>query len=140
MAHPALATISRDLGQPYVENIGGPIGAGLAPGTVSLYFPVEAMAMRTRFRDTALNFIYQVALDLSDGHMQSAAVEIWSNPDEVDSMILNLTLEVDASRDAIRELRYKTLVRVTEWLKDRTEDEKADYGRRVYFGVVPSRP
>ena len=139
MAHTALATNASELGQPYVESLGGTLGTMPALGTVSLYFPVEALPMRTRFRDAALNFIYQVALDLSDGRLQSAAVEVWSNPGEDDSMILNLTLEVDTNRDAIKELRYRTFVKVTEWLGNRTAQEKADYGRRIYFGMVSSR-
>ena len=108
------------------------------PSSVRLYWPLEAIAMRTAFRDSALRFIYQTVLILSDGRLQSAAVEVWSNPGEEDSLTLNLTLEVDADRNTIKALRYETVVKVTEWLKDRAVDEKADYGRRIYFGVVPS--
>ena len=138
MAHSSLAIRGGEVGESFIENPSGHSIPKLVPGTISLYFPVEARAMRTPFRDAALNFIYQTALDLSDDRLKSAIVEVWSSPGEEDSLTLNLTLEVDTNRDAIKALRYETLARVTEWLRSRTEEEKADYGRRVYFGVVPS--
>ncbi len=103
-----------------------------------LDFLPETVVMRTPFRDAALKYIHRTALELADGRLESAVVEVWSYPGEEDSLTLDLTLEVDADRDAIKALRYETLVKVTEWLTGRTEEEKADYGRRVYFGVVPS--
>ncbi len=105
---------------------------------VNLYFPPNVIGMRTRFRDTVLNYIYRTALDLSEGRLESAAVSISSQPDEEDSLTLELTLTVDADWKFIRKLGYDILVKVGDWSKEWSEEERDDYGRRIYFGLVPS--
>ncbi len=105
---------------------------------VSLYFPSEAIAMRTPFRDAALNFIYRAALELSDGRLESAEVSVWSHPDEEDSETLDLILVVDADWEFISKLRYEILVKLGEWSSEWSEERKRDYGRHIYFGFLPS--
>ena len=77
-----------------------------------LYFPPDTKGLRTQFRDSALNYIYRTALALSDGRLESASVSVWSTPDEVDSLTLDLTLTVDADWEFIAKLRPEILVKV----------------------------
>ena len=53
---------------------------------VGLHLSDEASAMRTPFRDSVLNYIYRIVLDLSDGCLEEASVSVWSNPGEEDSV------------------------------------------------------
>lgn len=105
---------------------------------VNLHFSPSAMGMRTHFRDTVLNYIYRTALDLSEGRLEAAEVSISDQPDEEDSLTLELTLTIDADWEFIKKLRYDTLVKLCEWSKDWSEEEREDYGRRIYFGILPS--
>ena len=105
---------------------------------VNLYFLPDTIGMRTHFRDTVLNYMYRTALDLADGRLQSAEVSVSNQPDEEDSLTLELTLTIDADWDFIRRLGHDILVKVGEWSKEWSEEEKDDYARRIYFGLVPS--
>ena len=100
-------------------------------------FAPETAALRTQFRDSVLNYIYRTALGLSDDRLKSASVSVWSAPDEEDSLTLDLTLTVDADWEFITKLRHDILVRVSEWSREWTEEEREDYGRRIYFAILP---
>lgn len=105
---------------------------------VNLYFPPSTIGMRTRFRDNALNYIYRTALALSENRLETAAVSVSSQPDEEDSLTLELTLTIDADWEFIRKLGHDILVRLGEWSKEWSEEEREDYARRIYFGIVPA--
>ena len=94
--------------------------------------------MRTPFRDKVLNYIFRTAQALSEGRLESASVSVSSQPDEEDSLALDLTLTVDADWEFIKKLRYDILVKIGEWSEEWTEADRDDYGRRIYFGLVPS--
>lgn len=104
----------------------------------SIYFPYDALGMTTRFRKRVLQYIYRSALALSEGRLESAAVSVSSQPDEEDSLTLDLTLTIDSDWENIKKLRREILVKIGEWSREWTEDEKDDYGRRIYFGLIPS--
>ena len=104
-----------------------------------LNFPSETMGLRTRFRTTVLNYIFRTALASSGGLLKSAEVSVSSTPDEEDSLTLDLTLTVDADWETIGKLRWDVLVKLGEWSQEWSVEEKEDYGRRIYFGFVPSR-
>lgn len=104
---------------------------------MKLYFPPDALGMLTRFRRRVLNYVYRTALVLSEGRLESAAVSVSSQPDEEDSLTLDLTMTVDADWEYIKKLRREILTNVGEWSKEWTEEEKDDYGRRIYFGLMP---
>ena len=123
---------------PVFDRLDSHFGPQRHRSNVYLYFPPTVIGMRTRFRDTVLNYIYRMALDLSEGRLESAAVSISSQPDEEDSLTLELTLTVDADWEFIRKLGYDILVKVGDWSKEWSEEERDDYGRRIYFGLVPS--
>ena len=120
------------------DRLDSPLSGQRNRSNVNLYFPPNVIGMRTRFRDTVLNYIYRTALDLSEGRLESAAVSISSQPDEEDSLTLELTLTIDADWEFIRRLGYDILVKVGDWSKEWSEEERDDYGRRIYFGLVPS--
>ncbi len=102
-----------------------------------LTFAPETKGLRTQFRDSVLNYIYKTALGLSDDRLKSASVSAWSAPDEEDSITLDLTLTVDADWGFIAKLSHDILVRVSEWSREWTEEEREDYGRRIYFAILP---
>ena len=104
---------------------------------MNLYFPTDALGMLTRFRKKILNYIYRTGLALSEGRLESAAVSVSSQPDEEDSLTLDLTLTVDADWEFIKKLRREILVKVGEWSQEWSKEEKDDYGRRIYFGLIP---
>ncbi|MDE2860004.1 MAG: hypothetical protein OYI31_06290 [Chloroflexota bacterium] len=103
-----------------------------------LHFPLETRGMRTPFRNRVLDFIYRTALDLSGGLLEFAAVSVSSQPGEEDSLTLDLTMTVNAEWELIRELRHGILVKVGEWSQEWSEYEQEDYGRRIYFSLIPS--
>ena len=138
MASPALHLREVRTGRILRDRLDGHLTGQRNRSNVNLYFPPSVIGMRTRFRDTVLNYIYRTALDLSEGRLESAAVSISSQPDEEDSLTLELTLTVDADWKFIRKLGYDILVKVGDWSKEWSEEERDDYGRRIYFGLVPS--
>ena len=105
--------------------------------SLHLHFPSGTKGLQSRFRVRALNYIYRTALGLSDDRLKFASVSVWSTPDEEDSLTLDLTLTVDADWEFIGKLRHDILVKVGEWSQEWSEEDKEDYGRRIYFGIVP---
>ena len=105
--------------------------------SLELYFPPDTRGLRTQFRDLVINYIYRTAMGLSDGRLESASVSVWSAPDEEDSLTLDLTLTLDADWEFIAKLSHDILVRVSEWSREWTEEEREDYGRRIYFAILP---
>ena len=103
----------------------------------ALRFLPDTMGIRTKFRDAALNYIFRAALELCDGRLKSAEVSVSSTPDEEDSLILDLTLTVDADWETIGKLRRDVLVKLGEWSQEWSAEEKEDYGQRIYFGLIP---
>ena len=102
-----------------------------------LRFPAETSWALTPFRKKALNSIYGAALELAGERLASAGVSLISTPDEEDSCHLDLTLAVNADWDTAQALSYGILERVSAWSKEWSEEEQEDYGRWIYFGVIP---
>ena len=103
-----------------------------------LSFPAESMALRTRFRDAALGYIFRSALDISGGRVMLGEVGITEVPDEGDSWTFDLTLTVDGEWEDIEKLRWEVLIRLEEWSKEWSPEEQDDYARRIYFGFIPA--
>lgn len=103
-----------------------------------LHFPLEAECALTSFRRGVLNDIYRTALDLSGERLASAGVSLTSTPDEEDSLHLDLTLTLNADWDAAQRLAQGILDRLGEWSKEWSEEDRQDYGRWIYFGVIPA--
>ena len=105
--------------------------------SLNLYFPPDTRGLRTQFRGLVINYIYRTALGLSGDRLKVASVSVGSTPEEEDSLTLDLTLTVDADWEFIAKLSHDILVRVSEWSREWTEEEREDYGRRIYFAILP---
>jgi hypothetical protein len=103
-----------------------------------LDFPLETEGALTTFRRRVLTYMYRTAFGHAAGSLESASVSLSSTPDEEDSVHLDLTLTVDGDWDAAQKLTQTVLDRVSGWSREWTEEEQADYGRWIYFGVIPS--
>ena len=103
-----------------------------------LYYPLEAEGVLTTFRKMVLNYIYRTALGLLDGRVESASVSLSSALDEEDSFYLDLTLTVDTDWEAAQALMEDILEKVSEWSGEWSEEDQEDYGRWIYFGVIPT--
>ena len=103
-----------------------------------LDFSPETERVLTPFRKGVLNDIYRTAFGISAGRLETATVLLSSTSDEEDSLHLDLTLTVNADWDAAQELAQEILCRVSEWSKEWPERDREDYGRWIYFGVIPT--
>ena len=99
---------------------------------------METRGAATSFRKQVLNYIYRTTLTFSQGQLESAEVSLEDSPDEEDSLQLYLTLTVDADWDAAQKVTEEILGQVSEWPKEWSEDEREDYGRWIYVGVIPA--
>ena len=138
MASPAIHLGEIRTGRVLRDGLDDPLSGLRNLSNLNLYFPPRVIGMRTSFRDLVLNYIYRTARDLSDGRLKSAEVSVSSQPDEEDSLTLELTMTIDADWEFIRKLGNDILIKVGEWSKEWQEEEREDYGRRIYFGLVPS--
>ena len=102
-----------------------------------LRFPTETLPIVTPFRKQVINYIFLTARGLSNGALDSVKVSLSSISDQDDTFALDLTLTVNADWTFIQELRRDVLVRVSEWSKDWSEEQRQDYGRHVFFGILP---
>ena len=102
-----------------------------------LEFPPETWPMLSPFRKQVMTYIFLTARALSGGLLDSADVSVSSVVDEVDTFALDLTLVFNADWDVIHNLRREILSRVSEWSKEWSDEELRDYGRRIYFGLMP---
>lgn len=103
-----------------------------------LNFPQDLRGMRTRFRETVFNYIYRTALGLFGDRLKSAVVSLSDSPDEEDSLVLHLTMAVNADWEAIEGARYEVLENLGIWSEEWTEAQKKDFGRFIYFGFIPT--
>ena len=124
----------------YSDELGnmGLLAAQPDPVTSLLYYPLETEGALTTFRKRVLNYIYRTALGLSDGRVESARVSLSGELDEEDSIHLDLTLTVNAHWEETQVLTQKILDRVSGWSKEWPEEDQQDYGRWIYFGVIPT--
>ncbi len=103
-----------------------------------LHFSIEAQGVLTPFRDTILSYIYRSARGLSAGLLESAIVEVASEPEEEDSLHLHLALTLKMDWEELNKLHDQILVRLAEWSGEWSDDEHEDYGRWVFFSLTPT--
>ena len=102
-----------------------------------LHFPLETIAILSPFRKRVITYIFLTARGLSQGLLDSAKVSISSISDQDDMFALDLTLTVNADWTFIKKLRRDVLAGVSEWSEDWSDEERQDYGRRIYFCILP---
>ena len=102
-----------------------------------LYYPSDAIPLRTPFRDSVVQVIYEFALEELRDALESVTISTWQSYDEDDSPILLLTFWTDA--DKSERLRVdNAIAELVSEMSDRwSEIEKKDYGETIYFGVEP---
>ena len=103
-----------------------------------LHFSDETLPIWTPFRARVLNYIFRTALGLLGDQLESATVSVSSVPDEEDTYALNLTLAVTGDWPIIRCARDELLTKVSEWSMEWSRQQQEDYGRRIYFGLIPT--
>ena len=108
------------------------------PWTDMLHFPMEVQGILTLFRERVLNYIYRTALGLADGRLESATVEAISEPDEDDSLHLNLAMTIKMDWDVLDQLHDQVLERLAAWSEEWSLDEQEEYGRWIFFSLTPS--
>ena len=113
----------------------GPLQRGRS--RLSLFFPREAMALRTQFRSSALHLLYWAAQAELGRYLRSATVSMWSEPGETESETLLLSILADADETELERVRDVVLVAISEEAKGWSADERHDYSRRVYFELEP---
>ena len=103
-----------------------------------LYFSTETQGVLTPFRETVLSYIYRTSRALSGGLLESATVEPVRDPDEDDSLHLNLAMMFKMDWDELDKLHDQILVKLAEWSDDWSPNEREDYGRWIFFSLMPS--
>ena len=105
-----------------------------------LYFPADLWGVVTPFRQSVLTHIFQVAWRLSKGLLESGIVWSARAPDEGNALHLNLTLTVNSSWETVNRLHDQILEWLANWSRHWSEEEREDYSRWIYFGLVPAHP
>ncbi len=108
-------------------------------GVPALYYYPDAARLRTPFRDAVIEFIYQTALEMDDGRLESAYVYVYTPSIEYDVETLDLIFLVDANWDDAVEMLRATLRRLDEWGKDWSDEQRKDYIHRISFMYTPSK-
>ena len=108
------------------------------PWREMLHFRIDVQGILTPFREQVLNYIYRTAIGLADGRLESATVEAISEPDEDDSLHLNLAMTFKMDWDELDRLHDHILAKLAEWSDEWSPIEREDYGRWIFFSLMPS--
>ena len=103
-----------------------------------LRFPDDCRFLRTPFRERVLNYIFRTALGSLGSRLNSASVSVSSVPDEKDTYALDLTLVVSGDWSIASEARDAILAKVSDWSEEWSSEQHQDYGRRIFFSLIPS--
>ena len=102
-----------------------------------LYFPLDAKALRTPFRASVLQSIYEIARRELGSRMVSAAVEAAADPDDPGRIRLLLSIWANVDRQQWKAVDKTVDQAVFERQAAWTEDERADYLRTIDFEILP---
>ena len=103
-----------------------------------LYFSTETQGVLTPFRERVLSYIYRTSRALSGGLLESALVEAVREPDEEDSLHLNLAMTFKMDWDELDKLHDQILAKVAEWSGEWSFESREEYGRWIFFSLMPS--
>ena len=105
---------------------------------IRLFFPVEAKVLRTTFRASVLQTIYEVARDELGSSLVSAVVSTWKDPEEPVPPILILSIIAESERAELKRARFAILNTIASESVSWTEKQKSDYSKTIYFELEPS--
>ena len=104
---------------------------------ILLFFPLEAMMLRTPFRTRVLHLIYEIAQQELGNDIVSVTVQASADPNEPGQIGLLLTIWADVDKHqwhaADKAINKAMFEQEANW----TEEERADYLRMIDFEVVP---
>ena len=106
-------------------------------GVPALYYYPDTARLRTPFRDAVIEFIYHTAMEMDDGRIEAAEVTIYTPRIEYDIETLDLTFNVDADWDEAVELQREIRLRLAEWGKDWSDEQRKDATYRITFMYLP---
>ena len=102
-----------------------------------LYYPSDTVPLRTPFRDSVVQVIYEFALEELGDTLESVTISTWQSYDEPDSPILLLTFWSDVNKSERLRVDNAIAEFVAEMSNSWSDIEKKDYGETIYFGVEP---
>lgn len=105
--------------------------------SVLLFFPLDAMMLRTPFRIRVLHLIYEIAHRELGNRIASVVVQASPDPDDPSHVGLLLSIWADVDKHqwqaADRAISGAVFEQETNW----TEEERADYLKMIEFEVLP---
>ena len=107
-------------------------------GVPDLYYYPDTAPWRTPIRDEGIALIYQAAQEADDGRLKYGDVTLYTPRGTDDCEELDLTLVVDTNDwDAIAAWRHAVIVRIIEWEKGLSEEQRKEFGV-VNFTYLPA--
>ena len=102
-----------------------------------LYYPKDAIPLRTSFRDSVLQTIYEFAQKELGNALKSVVISTWNSHDEPVPPILLLTFWTDADKNERLRAEGMIIEAVIEESMDWSDAQRKDYAETIYFGVEP---
>ena len=113
------------------------VAGGQRRPLVHLFFPLDAMFLRTPFRAQVLRLIHEVAVRELGNRIASVDVQAGADPDEPGRFRLLLSIWADVDRHQWRAADKAISEAVFEQEANWTEEQRADYLRMIDFEVMP---
>ena len=108
-------------------------------GVPDLYYYPDTAPWRTPIRDEGIELIYQAAKEADDGRLKYGDVTLYTPRVAGDCDALALILVVDTNDwDAISAWRRAVIVRIIEWEKGLSDEQRKDFNARVHFTYLPA--
>ena len=102
-----------------------------------LYYPNDALPLRTPFRDSVVQMIYEFGQAELGDTLQSVTISTWQSYNEPDSPILLVTFWTHSDKPERLRVDKAISELVAEMSASWSDIEKKDYGETIYFGVEP---
>ena len=102
-----------------------------------LYYPKDAIPLRTPFRASVIQTIYEFTQKELGDNLKSVDISTWQSYDEDDFPILLLTFWTDVDRNERLQVEATVIAAIIEESKSWSVTEMKDYSETIYFGVEP---
>ena len=114
-----------------------PVVGGQRRPLVHLFFPLDAMFLRTSFRAQVLRLIHEVAVRELGNRIASVEVQASADPDDPGQFRLLLSIWADVDKHQWRAADKAISEAMFEQESNWTEEERADYLKMIDFEVMP---